>query len=468
METDADAELDPDTDDLPLRANIEHILVRHYVLDLTVHLDRRVISGNVVLFLEPNGTEAGALVEADDQRGIASAKDVEKPRASSKKASSHSWESSGGGEDFTLVLDCCDLSVSKVEEVDITSVSGWPGCSARTDEVTLHRPGSTLAQTIMSLPSERWKLQHQLYSQCSSAPSVQDQEQLRFFTDRWSLQVRKRGVRSPHNFPQVLRIFYETTPTGGSLRWTQDQDLRSCVYTAGSPINNRALFPCMEPPVAMSTWQAVLRAPAECVVLMSGEEQAVPRQESSSGFLIWFYYVTMPMPASTLALAVGHWHLVPTASNCASSSNKAENSAPGEGCSDVADSLQIHSESQTTRSEFAFCRSSPEDEDPVLTDYSGPLDDGISCSHGDYPCRFSEQRAMSQQEIPHRVFAPLCLLQRAQLVLNLLPRCLAAAHSVLGGHPFSRLDVLIVTAGFSSLGMARTPPPPSMRVALSD
>ncbi len=30
----------------------------------------------------------------------------------------------------------------------------------------------------------------------------------------------------------------------------------------------------------------------------------------SAGFLIWNYYVTMPMPASTFTLAVGHWHQV--------------------------------------------------------------------------------------------------------------------------------------------------------------
>lgn len=30
----------------------------------------------------------------------------------------------------------------------------------------------------------------------------------------------------------------------------------------------------------------------------------------SAGFLIWNYYVTMPMPASTLTLAVGHWQQV--------------------------------------------------------------------------------------------------------------------------------------------------------------
>lgn len=51
---------------------------------------------------------------------------------------------------------------------------------------------------------------------------------------------------------------------------------RRCVYTIGSPINNRALFPCQEPPVAMSTWRAQVKAPCEYMVLMSGENQAVP------------------------------------------------------------------------------------------------------------------------------------------------------------------------------------------------
>lgn len=30
----------------------------------------------------------------------------------------------------------------------------------------------------------------------------------------------------------------------------------------------------------------------------------------SAGFLVWNYYVTMPMPASTFTLAVGHWQQV--------------------------------------------------------------------------------------------------------------------------------------------------------------
>ena len=43
------------------------------------------------------------------------------------------------------------------------------------------------------------------------------------------------------------------------------------------------------------------------------------------------------------------------------------------------------------------------------------VDDGISCSHGDYPCRFTERSARSQRVIPHRVFGPVCLLHKAQV-----------------------------------------------------
>uniref|UniRef100_A0A8C6X056 Aminopeptidase O (putative) n=1 Tax=Neogobius melanostomus TaxID=47308 RepID=A0A8C6X056_9GOBI len=470
MEAEADPQLDPDTDDLPLRANTKHILVRHYVLDLTVHFDRRVISGSVVLFLQPTGAEDGGGGSEEQGGGhLAGDDSVEASRTYQETASSHSWESSRDG-DFTLVLDCCDLAVLKVEEVDITSVLlALPGSPVQTDGVT-RSTLSTLSHSLMSMPSRQWREQHRLYSQCSRAPNLQGGGQLRFYTDHWSLQVRKSGVVSAQDFPRVLRICYETRPTGNSMRWTKDQDHRSCLYTAGSPINNRALFPCQEPPVAMSTWQAAVRAPAECVVLMSGEEPAVPREDNNTSFLIWTYYVTMPMPASTLVLAVGHWHLVPvaspfpldTATTGPADIDKAQTgcsvwteSAFGKGSSDVqTPALQTASGGPTTRSEFAFCQSTREDEAPALTDYSDSLEYGISCSHGDYPCRFTEQRARSQREIPHRVFAPACLLQKAQIVLNLLPQCLAAAHSVLGVHPFSRLDVLIVPAGFSSLGMA--------------
>ncbi|XP_071750888.1 aminopeptidase O [Centroberyx gerrardi] len=493
-----DGDLDPDSDDLPLRANTSHILVRHYVLDLTVDFDRRVISGSVVLFLEPgprveDGVEAedgdgdGEGVEKGDksQAGEGDGSESQAGDEAEDARSSHtdaSWESTSDG-DFTLVLDCCDLAVSKVEELDVTSVSAMSslleGVPRERSEVSPISQSAALIQKLISIPSGQWRQQHQLFSRCSRAPGSQDGGSLRFHTDRWSLQVRKSGVTSPQEFPRALRVCYETRPAGGSIRWTKDQDHRVCVYTAGSPINNRALFPCQEPPVAMSTWQATVRAPSECVVLMSGEDQAIPAEDEETRLLIWNYYVTMPMPASTFTLAVGHWRQaiaeLPSAAergvrgrtDCGEAAKPEAGpgagteaglvSGPGSSTSEVVkgSSLQTGSGDRTTRSDSAFCYSCLEDEGHSVTDYSGMVDDSISCSHGDYPCRFTERSAWSQRVVPHRVFAPDCLLQKAQMgVLALLPRCLAAAHAILGVHPFPRLDVLIVPAGFSSLGMA--------------
>ncbi|KAK9523335.1 hypothetical protein VZT92_019733 [Zoarces viviparus] len=527
-----DEDLDPHTDDLPLRANTNHILVRHYVLDLTVHFDRQIISGSVVLFLEPcsgSGTtaedDAGAgagTIEAGvsrgafvcRSRGVDEAEDGTKglgetptrkenkfgarerdapesqalPGSGSAQTaaeteniqSSHSWEITSDG-DFTLSLDCCDLDVTKVEEVDVTPASATSGLqpevASEWSGVSSVNPQAAFIQSLISMPSSRWRQKQQLFSLCSRALGAQDGGLLHFRRDRWSLQVRKKGVPSPQEFPRALRICYETRPAGGSVRWTKDQDDRVCVYTAGSPINNRALFPCQEPPVAMSTWQATVRAPSECVVLTSGEEPAVPIEDGDTRSLIWHCYVTMPMPASTFTLAVGHWRQVAAenppalerderdcgeaAKLCAGPGEWAPAdlmSGLGSSISEVVKGppLKTGSGHQTARSDSASRGSSLEDEGLFsVTDYSGMADDGISCSHGDYPCRFTEQSARSQRVIPHRVFGPVGLLQKAQVgVLKLLPRCLAAAHTVLGVHPFPRLDVLIVPAGFSSLGMA--------------
>uniref|UniRef100_A0A3Q2YBY8 Aminopeptidase O (putative) n=1 Tax=Hippocampus comes TaxID=109280 RepID=A0A3Q2YBY8_HIPCM len=387
-------EVNPDTDDLPLCANTSHILVKHYALDLTVHFDRNVISGSVVLFLEPTSSEEHEEYDGNQTAWFGNTEQRSSDLPGVRMAADHIKSSPEGH--FFLVLDCCDITVSKVEHVDITCLlNAFPGV----------RPPD-LIQKLVTMPSSQWRRQQELFSVCGRAPGVeQNGDQLHFHTDRWSLQVWKQGVSSPREFPRTLRICYETKPTGGSVRWTKDQDNMACVYTAGSPINNRALFPCQEPPVAMSTWQASVRAPRDCVVLMSGEEQ--PLSVVSAGLLLWNYYVTMPMPASTFTLAVGRWLFMTNTSNVS------------------------------------------------VSDHSAMLDDGFPCSHGDYPCRFIERAVKSQRVIPHRVFAPVGLLQKAQSrILALLPRCLAAAQAVLGVHPFPRLDVLIVPAGFSSLGMA--------------
>ncbi|XP_024273840.1 aminopeptidase O [Oncorhynchus tshawytscha] len=451
---DGDGDVDPGRDDLPLRANTNHILVRHYVLDLDINLQTKVITGTVVLFLEP-GPLAG------DGNGAGEGA----PTPPQPSQTDDSWEDESH-RDFTLVLDCCDLTVSKVEELDVTSVSDMQGLLK---EVKGEGSGvgpqpdsqsAVLIQRLISLPSTQWKKQHHLYFQCSHAPAFEGGGPLIFNTDRWSLQVRKRGVRTIQEFPRALRVCYKTKPEGGSVRWTKDQDNRSCVYTAGSPINNRALFPCQEPPVAMSTWQAQVRAPRECVVLLSGENQAQPTHLHHTGLSSWDYYVTMPMPASTFTLAVGYWHQATAQLSTAQLTPPVQGTRTGASHTH-AGSLDMNPFTNMdhpiiTSPQSTLVYSGLKDEKHSESECSGLGDDNFTCCHADYPCPFTDPSAWSQEVVPHRMFAPPSLLQKAQVqVLPLLPGCLAAAHATLGVHPFPRLDVLIVPASFSSLGMAR-------------
>ncbi|KAM4707990.1 aminopeptidase O [Discoglossus pictus] len=448
-------------DDLPLMANTSHILVKHYGLDLDICFNSHIITGCIVLFLEPiKSCEKPCLVTEDggpsesfetcqpqgpttkqgdvpplkacssSSMNKDSAVCIRGERDTSAKYDHHGnrKQASGitssenccdrgnhGSGDFVLVLDCCDLSVLKVEEVDVTAVPGIEKCMSSAEPSDASEEKISVCNEILSevvaLPASRWKEQLYYYTQISQAPGCGG---LVFCTDTWSLQISKAGIKVPAKFPSAVRIWYKTTADGRSVKWTTDQSGRPCVYTMGSPINNRALFPCQEPPVAMSTWHATVKAATNVVVLMSGENVADPKQ-CIEGFNSWFYYVSMPMPASTFTIAVGSWEEVKETSN-------------------------------TTLKTYDL-------ETPLYTDTSRPHT--VKCQHMEYPCRFISPEAQTEVVIPQRIFAPCKLLSRCkEILLPLLPQCLAAAHAVLGTHPFSRLDVLIVPSNFSSLGMA--------------
>ncbi|XP_012495517.1 PREDICTED: aminopeptidase O [Propithecus coquereli] len=453
-----DVKLDPSRDDLPLMANTSHILVKHYVLDLHVDFESQVIEGTIVLFFEDgnqfkkgnSSTEETCQLESNEackfrmpepchipvtnartfsskmeyndfaicSKGEKDTSDKDGNHDNLEQASGISSSKyccdtgNHGSEDFLLVLDCCDLSVLKVEEVDIAAVPGIekftmsPKLTVASEELR-----NQIVHELVTLPADRWREQFDYYARCSQAPGCGE---LFFDTDAWSLQIRKTGAQTATDFPHAIRIWYKTKPEGQSVTWTSDQCGRPCVYTMGSPINNRALFPCQEPPVAMSTWQATVRAAASFVVLMSGENSAKPTQ-LQEGFASWHYYVTMPMPASTFTIAVGCWTEM-RPDTCSSNDLATERPLP------------------PSEADFRYI--------------------GI-CGHMEYPCRFQNDSATTQEIIPHRVFAPMCLKSACQeTLLRLIPPCLSAAHSVLGTHPFSRLDVLIVPANFPSLGMA--------------
>ncbi|GAB5579759.1 aminopeptidase O isoform X1 [Prionailurus iriomotensis] len=342
-----DTELDPSRDDLPLMANTSHILVKHYVLDLDVDFESQIIEGTIVLFFESGKKQSGSTKEpcrsesneacrfrmpepchspVTDTRTFSSKtrsndfticgkgeKDTSgkdgnhdnREQASGISSSKYCCDTGNhGSEDFLLVLDCCDLSVLKVEEVDVAAVPGIEKLT-RSPKLTVvsEELRNQIVCELVTLPADRWREQLDYYARCSQAPGCGE---LLFDTDTWSLQIRKTGAQTATDFPHAIRIRYSTKPQGRSVTWTSDQSGRPCVYTMGSPINNRALFPCQEPPVAMSTWQATVRAAASFVVLMSGENSAKPTQ-LREGCSSWHYYVTMPMPASTFTIAVGSW-----------------------------------------------------------------------------------------------------------------------------------------------------------------
>ncbi|XP_063769823.1 aminopeptidase O isoform X2 [Pseudophryne corroboree] len=444
-------------DDLPLMSNTSHILVKHYALDLDVSFDSQTITGSIVLFLQPNHLEETATGKAcppqpggtcEDRRhetyvsnlSICSSQNKIKDytlfavgeRDGSDKCDHHgnSKQTSGitssenccdrenhGSEDFALVLDCCDLSVLKVEEVDVTAVPGAEKCMSYVQPSHVYEQQLALSHQIppelVSLPTSRWKEQLSYYMRCSQAPGCGE---LSFFTDTWSLKISKSGVKVPAAFPSAVRIRYKTTANGRSVKWAKDQSGRPCVYTFGSPINNRALFPCQEPPVAMSTWHASVRVAKNFIVLMSGENVTAPNH-CGQGLYSWFYYVTMPMPASTFTIAIGSW-------------------------------TEVKDDSCTSVEKQHLSNLMPLGSDDKR--FSGQ-----ACTHLEYPCRYSNPEAHVQTCIPHRVFAPDVLLNKCKESLSpLLPQCLEAAYSVLGTHPFSRLDILIVPSDFSSLGMA--------------
>ncbi|XP_069817859.1 aminopeptidase O isoform X2 [Dendropsophus ebraccatus] len=434
--------MEPNTDDLPLMANTSYILVKHYTLELDVCFESQTITGNIVLFLQPNTScpsqpgEGGSDQAPESRMSLSQSSNEDSilytigetdtlEKCGHHGNRSHTFgittseercdRSNEGKGDFVLVLDCCDLSVSKVEEVDVldvpenclTSALPSPECD---QQVT---PSHQIPPELVVLPASRWKEQLSYYTQCGRKPG---RGELPFFTDAWSLQISKRGVNASTDFPSAIRIWYKTMENGRSVKWTKDQRGRPCVYTFGSPINNRALFPCQEPPVAMSTWHATVRTTSNCIVLMSGENVATPDHYGEE-MCSWFYYVTMPMPASTFTIAVGSWTEV--------------RSSPCTSLERCPPSHIMPLNMDDKRSSEQYCR------------------------HQEYPCRYRSLQAHSQSCIPHRVFAPDVLYSRCkEMLIPVLSQCLEAAYSVLGTHPFTRLDILIVPSNFSSLGMA--------------
>uniref|UniRef100_T1JA77 Peptidase M1 leukotriene A4 hydrolase/aminopeptidase C-terminal domain-containing protein n=1 Tax=Strigamia maritima TaxID=126957 RepID=T1JA77_STRMM len=211
------------------------------------------------------------------------------------------------------------------------------------------------------------------------------------------------------DFPRVVRIAYHTNETGSSLTWTRDQDGRCCVFTQGALINNRSLVPCQEPPVAMATWQAKIETDDGVVVLMSGDDDGKVRR-LDDGRICHYYCTRIVLPMSTLALAIGYWSFV---------------------------DLVTQDEALSS---------------PQVELYP----DGINadkCLHESFPCHVKSD--LNRTLLPCRLFAPKKHLETAKKeLINKIPCYMKSCTSLLGRHPFPRLDILLTPRCFASLGLA--------------
>lgn len=257
-----DVKLDPSRDDLPLMANTSHILVKHYVLDLDVDFESQVIDGTLVLFLECGNRSrkrSGCPEEActcgkpkpcrhvpvagtrtslskmgysdfavcskgeRDTSGRDGNHDNQE-QTYGISSSKHCCDTGNhGSEDFLLVLDCCDLSVLKVEEVDVAAVPGIEKFARSPKLTVVSELRNQIVRELVTLPADRWREQLDCYARCSLAPGCGE---LLFDTDTWSLQIRKTGAQTATAFPHAIRIRYRTKPQGRSVTWTSDQSGR--------------------------------------------------------------------------------------------------------------------------------------------------------------------------------------------------------------------------------------------------
>ena len=264
--------------------------------------------------------------------------------------------------DFECVLDCCDLNFEVVEEILIFGGNLNYGKSKH------------FVETCFLLPRKR----------------------LRFRVEEWAIRITKPGCKSANQFPKMVYLKYQTKPEGKSLMWRQDQNGNDCVFTPASPINNRALFPCQEPPIAMANWQAVITAPNACV-LCTGDQDGVREGDSH------YFYTEMTLPMSTFALAVGHWesHTVVADKECSVDGDRSRKVCP--------------------------------------------------TPHDPYPCHIA--RGDSGPLIPCRIVAPEGVSIHP-CVKRYIKASLKASYNLLGSHPFLKLDVLVLPRCYSGLGLA--------------
>lgn len=102
-------------------------------------------------------------------------------------------------KEFKMTLDCWDIDVYGVEEIECANQFDDNDKSGKTSEETYKK-----------------------YIACSECEGMR----LEFQSDKRYVKLWKEGVKTAKEFPRVVRISFRTHPKGHSLKWTKDQDGR--------------------------------------------------------------------------------------------------------------------------------------------------------------------------------------------------------------------------------------------------
>ena len=327
--------------DLPLMANVEEIRVRHYMMQLSFDFDNETVTGEAIIFCQQSSQLKSKQNDTD--------------------------------KNFELILDH--------RHIDFLQVSEVTDCCSE-------------LELILSTFESRKDLN--IMKSCFQKPV----KSLKFVTEEWCLRIRKEGVSDIKDFPMVVKIAWKTQKQAKSLMWRQDQDGEKCVFTAAASVNNRSLFPCQEPPIAMSTWECLIKTTSrpEFSILCTGDENGQLYEDQ------YYFYTQMILPMSTFAIAIGSWKSIDL----------------------------LHQPSLIAKTiSLNPCKR----------------------LHEPYPCHII--RGDLGPLIPCRLFGSSSLLSKASKLWNIyIPACLESAYELLGSHPFKKLDICIVPRCYSGLGLA--------------
>ena len=163
------------SDDLPLMANVDEVLVHHYILDLSVKFSEKIMKGNIVLFLEPRNEEV------------------------TKKQ-------------FQMTLDSSLVNIESVSEVALPDDYEVTFCG--------HEQSNPLTQEACSSGLQNGFLGNILGDNSHTPLPFKG---LSYSVYGWCVQIWKPEAAGKA-WPRCVWIKYHTSPEGTSLTWATDQD----------------------------------------------------------------------------------------------------------------------------------------------------------------------------------------------------------------------------------------------------